>query len=291
MRNELLENRLKNHAMPVPGVPGAEAREVDCLPEGLEGGIDVGGWSVARTGALLQTVPGVGRFLSTGGNRIEFIREKGIEPFMIENHLAASPRAALVHQRGGLPLHASCLVPPGENFAVAVTGYSGAGKSTLAAELMGRGWLLLGDDVTPLYGDSGVVMAWPSQGSLKLWRDACVRLDINPDELRSLPGERDKYLLPADAHVRPMRLGYVALLERGTDAGVIPLEGLARIEALARNTYKPNYLAGLGCVRSHFNLSCKIASEVAMAVLHWSGPVARGADLLTTWCHESARTN
>jgi hypothetical protein len=263
----------------VPGVPGAEVREVAWLPEKLEGTIRVGGFSFARPGALLQCVPMVGRFLITGGQLIEFAREEGADPLEVEQYLSGSARAALVHQRGGLPLHAACLVPPGQDFAVAIAGHSGVGKSTLAAQLVGQGWSLLGDDVTPLYGGSGQVMAWPSKGVLKLWRDACERLEIDAFALQGLPGERDKYLLPIDTPTEPVRLGYVFLLQRWEAAGAVSIEGPTRLAALKTNTYKPNYLAGLGCVESHFRISCQISSEVKMGVLRLSKDVSKGTDL------------
>ena len=271
-------------ALTVPGVPGAEAREVPWLAETLDGAVRAGGYSVARPGALLQTVPQVGRFLSSDGVLIEFVREADADPLAIEQFLSGSARAALIHQRGGLPLHAACLVSPGGDSAVAIAGHSGAGKSTLAAELIGRGWLLLGDDVTPLYGGSGPVMAWPSKGVLKLWRDACEHLSIDPEGLRALPGERDKYIFPVAAQIEPVRLGYVFLLQRGLKASVASVEGPARLAALRTFTYKPNYLAGLKCVESHFRISCQISAEVEMTFLNWEGPASKGADLLAAYC-------
>jgi len=270
----------------VPGVPGAEVREVAWLPEALEGAVRVGGFSFARPGALLQCVPLVGRFLITGGQLIEFFREEGADPLEVEQYLSGSARATLVHQRGGLPLHAACLVPPGQEFAVAIAGYSGVGKSTLAAELIGQGWSLLGDDVTPLYGGSGPVMAWPSKGVLKLWRDACERLEIDAGGLQGLPGERDKYLVPIDTPIEPVRLGYVVLLQRGTPAGSTSIEGPARLATLRTNTYKSNYLAGLECVESHFRISCQVSAEVKMAILKLSQGVSNGTDLLASLCVE-----
>jgi hypothetical protein len=270
----------------VPGVPGAEARGVAWLPEKLEGATRVGGFSFARPGALLQLVPLVGRFLITDGQLIEFVREEGADPLEVEQYLSGSARAALVHQRGGLPLHAACLVPPGLEFAVAIAGYSGVGKSTLAAQLVRRGWTLLGDDVTPLYGGSGPVMAWPSKGVLKLWHDACERLDIDPVELQGVPGERDKYLLPIDTPIEPVRLGYIFLLQRGMPSGVTSIEGPARLAALTANTYKPNYLAGLGCVESHFRTSCQISAKAKMSILTLGQGVLNGTDLLTSLCVE-----
>jgi hypothetical protein len=268
----------------VPGVSGAEVREVPWLAETLEESVRVGSFSIARRNALLQTVPLVGRFLITDGQLIKFVREDAADPLAIEQFLSGSARAALVHQRGGLPLHAACLVPPRKEFAVAIAGQSGAGKSTLAAEMVRRGWLLLGDDVTPLYGGSDPVMAWPSKGVLKLWRDACEHLSIDADSLRAIPGERDKYLLPVPTQIGPVRLGYIFLLERGMEASATSVEGLARLAALRTHTYKPNYLAGLKCVESHFKISCQISAEVEMSVLSWNGPVSKGADLLAFHC-------
>jgi hypothetical protein len=273
--------------MTVPGVPGAEIREVPWLAETLDGAVRAGGYSVARRGALLQTVPQVGRFLTTDGELIEFVRETGADPLAVEQFLSGSARAALIHQRGGLPLHAACLVHPEEEFAVAIAGHSGAGKSTLAAELVGRGWLLLGDDVTPLYGGPGPVMAWPSKGVLKLWRDACEHLSIDADSLTALPGERDKYLFPVAGRIEPFRLGHIFLLQRGIEASVVSVEGPARLAALRTYTYKPNYLAGLECVESHFKISCQISTEVEMAFLNWNGPASEGADLLASHCRRN----
>lgn len=279
-----MDGRVMLESELVPGVPGAEIREVASLPETLEGAVQVGGYSIARPGALLQTVPEVARFLVTEGRLIEFVRESGSDPLAVEQFLYGSARAALVHQRGGLPLHAACLRPPGSHSAVAITGHSGAGKSTLAAELVRRGWTLLGDDVTPLYASAGGVMAWPSKGSIKLWRDACDQFEMDTDTLQALPGERDKYLLPVPVPTEPIPLGHIFLRDRKSSDGVVAMDGPAGLVLLREYTYKPHYLAGLGCVPSHFQISCQIVTKVEIAALRCSGSIRESADLLTISC-------
>jgi len=267
--------------VPVPGVPGAEVREVASLPDTLQDAVRVGGWTMARPGALLQKVPCVAKFLVTDGKLIEMVRDEAANALVVEQYLSGSARAALIHQRGGLPLHAASLVPPGKDFAIAISGPSGAGKSTPAMELVRRGWSLLGDDVTPLYADPGPVMAWPSKTGLKLWRDACDRFVIAAESMTPLPDERDKYLLPVVTQQNPVMLRYIFLLERGDSEDLLPVDGPSRLVALTENTYKPHYLVGMGCIESHFYISCHVSEQAKLSILRWSGSVARTADLLT----------
>ena len=265
---------------PVPGVPGAVWVEVSSLPAALEGGVRVGLHSQARPGALLADVPGVGRFLATDGQLIEFCAAPGADAISVRM-LLGGVRAALVMQRRGLPLHAACLVPPGHGGAVALCGQRGAGKSTMAAELMRRGWRLLGDDLTPVYLEGDRLLAWPSGGGLRLWRDAVEALGLTPERMQRIPGERDKYLVPAEAVDAGVPLEAIFLLDRAGDAGVVPISGPERLATLMEQTYRPRYLQGLGVVADHLTMSCRIAEQVGLFTLSYRGPVGEGAELLS----------
>ncbi len=264
----------------VPGVPGSALVEVSSLPEALDGAVSVGQYSAAKPGALLAVVPGVGRFLALRGERIEFWREPGSDPVSVEQFLYGGVRAALIDQRGGLPLHAACLVSPGSGEAMAVAGQRGAGKSTMTAELVRRGWLLLGDDLTAVYLQEGALMAWPSRGGIRLWRDACDRMDVRTETLVRIPGEREKYIVPAASTTQPAPLTQICVLDRSRAGGLEAISGPRRLATLLEQTYRPRYLKGLGCVENHLALSCQIAEHVTMQTLCYTGPVTDGADLL-----------
>ena len=78
--------------------------------------------------------------------------------------------AALCHQRGLLPLHASAIVTRGGIAAFA--GHRGAGKSTTAALLSLLGYELVTDDVLPVsFNQNSVPGAWPYLRRLKLQSD------------------------------------------------------------------------------------------------------------------------
>ncbi len=127
---------------PVAGIPDAIVRSVAELPDHLPGAERAGMYAQATPGQLLQMVPGMARYLARDGMTIDVAAEQCADEGAVDVFLNGAVRAALIHQRGELPLHAATLVPPGGNGAVAICGPSGIGKSTLAAALSRRGWLL-----------------------------------------------------------------------------------------------------------------------------------------------------
>lgn len=265
---------------PVPGVPGAEIHQVNALPATLEGAKRVAPFSVARPGALLRTMPGVGSFLARDGQVIEVCPEEGADPVAVHQFLYGAVRAALIYQRGGFALHGACLVPPGRQNAIAIAGVSGAGKSTLAGELLRRGWSLLGDDLTAIYHQPEGLMAWPSRPGIKLWRDTCETLDIALNGLARLPGERDKYIVPAETRSDPATLEAIYFLDRSRREGIVPVTGPDRLAVLTESSYRPHYLAALGCMQGHLELTCALSDRVHLAWLRHTGTVFACADLL-----------
>ncbi len=264
----------------VPGVPGAEIHEVDSLPDTLEGAVHVPPFSMAKPGALLRIMPGIGKFLVRDGLIIEVCPERGADPIEVSQFLYGVVRAALIYQRGGFALHGACLAPPGGRDAIAIAGRSGAGKSTLAGELARRGWSLLSDDLTAIYQQPEGLMAWPSGAGIKLWRDACENLEIDLSGLARLSGERDKYTLPVETQREPAMLRAIFVLDRSRSGGLVQIEGPARLAALTENSFRPKFLAALGCMQSYFELTCVLSDRIQLAHLRHSGSVSSCADLL-----------
>jgi hypothetical protein len=126
--------------------------------------------SVDRDGSVLIRVAAAGRFLVRGGNSITVDAAPSAAPVEIEAFLMGPVAGALLHQRGTLPLHASCVETGGA--AIALTGSVGRGKSTLAAALVRRGARLMSDDICPIiFSDGGVPFAVPGSTGLRLRSD------------------------------------------------------------------------------------------------------------------------
>jgi len=257
------------------GIAGVTVRRVPHLPATLEGGVRVGPYSAARPGRLLRVVPGVGRFLAEGGDRLEYWLEPGADEGAAEALLKGGVLGALIHQRGELPLHATTLVSPERNFAVALAGDSGSGKSTTAYELVRRGWMLLGDDLTRVTIGGGAALAWPGRSRLRLLDDACASFGIDTATLDPAPNWPGKYRLELERWDRPVPLGAVVVLERSAAAPLLDLVGgAAAVGLVAGETYRPHYVSALGQSRRHFEL---VAATAASArVLHCRGRASVG---------------
>lgn len=239
---------------PMPGVEGARVQEVSRLPALLPGAVRVAPYSVARPGAVLRCVPGLARFLARDGTLVEVACEPKADRREVESLLAGPLAAALIHQRGELPLHGAALVAPTSGNAVVIVGRQGSGKSTLAYELVQIGWSLLSDDLVRLTSDAGVVLAWPGRIGVKLCRDACERVSLPLDALKRVSGEREKYLVPITPQRDPVPVRLIVALDRNAAAACTEIKGAAALALLTEHTHRLAYVSALGQTRSHLRM-------------------------------------
>ena len=92
--------------------PGMAVRFVTRLPDRLSGSRRAGLCAEAIPGKLLLKIPGVARYLVYDGSNIDIAPERDADECDVQMFLAGAARAALIHQRGELPLHAAAIVPP-----------------------------------------------------------------------------------------------------------------------------------------------------------------------------------
>jgi hypothetical protein len=253
---------------PVAGIPDAIVRAVDKLPDHLPGAERAGMYAEAKPGQLLQRMPGIASYLARDGATIDVAAEQGADAGAVDLFLNGTARAALIHQRGELPLHAATLVPPRGNGAVAFCGPSGIGKSTLAAELSRRGWLLIADDTTRLTFDGTQAIAWRGRGTIKLWRDACQNLGRSTAGLERVREGMEKFFVPVPSARETTALAMVLELT-STTSGVTPVFGIQRIALLSEHTVRPRQIKPLGQLVHHLRIVAQIAQ--ATGIFHLGG--------------------
>jgi len=271
-----------NFAGAVDGVPDATIRQVESLPEHLEGAIQFAPHAQALPGALLLDIPGVARFLVRDGVTIDVAIARGASPWDVRIYLHGSVRSALIHQRGEMPLHAASLMPPDAQGAIAICGPSGAGKSTLALELTLRGWKLVADDMTRITVNEGRATAWPTAGSIKLWRDTCDAKGIFTAPLQRVRAGLEKLFVPVAGVCGPVPVTAIVALRLAEAAGLHTLPMPETLALLSENCCRPRQIRPLGRLAEHLAIVARVASACPVAELRGArdAPVEVLADMV-----------
>jgi hypothetical protein len=233
------------------------------VPDSLPGAIRSMPSAQTTPDAVLLEISGVGRFYVRAGKEIWVEPESAAKAEDLRLFLLGSAFGAIYFQRGDFPLHASVVVINGA--AVAFAGDPGAGKSTLAAWLNGQGYPLLCDDVCVVrFDDDDRPMAYPAFPRLKLWTDALSAFDIDRKGLQRDYSRADKYHLSASGAFRaePAPLRHINLLKFSDDLAAPHIEDIKPAHAvplLRDNTYRFQYISGLGLTERHFLDCVKLA--------------------------------
>ncbi|MBI2865665.1 MAG: sulfotransferase domain-containing protein [Chloroflexi bacterium] len=226
----------------------------------------------ARPDAFLLSLPGVGRFFVRDGREVCIQPENAVPKDVISLHLLHTVLAALLHQRGQLPLHACGVLVDGG--CVAFLGHSSAGKSTLAARLHERGYPVLCDDICAVACTEGVVAVYPGIQRLQLWSDAIQALGLSAEVATPTHPEAARYGFPVDAPLLdqpyPLRRIYVLREARVEPEGFTRLRRVKAFETLLTLTHGQRYMPTLVGKEAHFGRYAGIARSVP--VFEWWRP-------------------
>ena len=212
---------------------------------------------------------GQGCFYITNG---DFIQVDPL-PGHTEAHLAVfimgSSMGAILHQRGYLPIHGSCITDGKRS--ILLTGDSGAGKSTLAAEFLSRGWKLVTDDVCCVSSFDSTPMVQSSYPSQKLWQDALDRYERPKSDIHSLytTDSREKFGVDVSRFFfdgcAPLSM-VIRLLPIKGPCILQPMEGVMKVDQLMRNTYRSQIIEQRNLQR-HFQRCVTLSTKIPMAVV------------------------
>jgi hypothetical protein len=216
--------------------------------------------------ALLLRVAGVARYLVREGREILIDPDGAASAHDVRVYLLGTCLGALLHQRGFLVLHASGIATA--QGCALFAGSSGAGKSTLLAELMGRGYKMVVDDVCAVRFDGGgKPIVVPSYPRTRLWADAAERFAIDTSVLpRTRPTwnkfERQVAHQFSDREAPLTHLFHLTGAHAGPEYTVERLGPIDAFTTLLANTYRGVLLDGLNRRGSHFQLASRAASAI-----------------------------
>jgi hypothetical protein len=281
--------------LPLPGLaPGASgAADVRIgwgrVPAGLQGRPFQGFKFEAVPGQLLIRTLRIADILVQSGRTMAIQPRPDAREGEIRMLVLGWGLAALLLQRGLLPLHGSAL-DTGSG-CVLFCGRSGAGKSTLAAACLDRGLGLLDDNLAVVRLEAGRAAVHPGVPEIRLCPDAVARLGRPAGMARAdSPGE-EKVLLDARGQFcrGPVPLRGIYVLERGegprTEVAALGPAGAAA--ALWRHVFRRPFVAGLDAAAPLFATILHLARSVPVRRVRWAGalppPQAMAAQLEQDW--------
>jgi len=177
-------------------------------------------------------------FRINGTDEVTFDPEEGIDESMLSFAFHGPVMAMLLHLRGRLVLHASCVSVNGQG--VAFLGHKMAGKSTTAGAFLRAGHTLVSDDLVglDLLSQGGASVA-PAFGQIKLTPEASEALRLEAEVLSA--GERammmkQQHRLADKLVTSDVPMAAICILERGSEAKLTRLsEGEALPELLVHS--------------------------------------------------------
>jgi hypothetical protein len=219
-------------------------------------------------GRALLNVDGVASYEMFGGDSIVVTPGTSASERNVRLYLLGSAFAAILHQRGMLPLHSNAIVI--DDKAVAFLGHPGAGKSTLAAWFHDQGHSVLSDDVCVVQtGEQGRAFAYAGVPRLRLWRDALEASGRTVDVQEQAFDDWEKYnVRTANEAIdeRPLSHLYVLSSNKTPESGELAtrLSGSRAVQTLVENTYRGAYVKLMGCTNRHLNQCVSLAQNLAI---------------------------
>lgn len=251
------------------GADGADVRiRLGAAPASLpDGRWCDDGYAVRGEEALLH-VPSVGRYWARRGADVTVAPDAPADDEQIATYLLGSGLAAILHQRGLFPLHASAFERGGT--CIGFLGDSGCGKSTLAAMLLRRGFRLVSDDVLVTRVDAGgAVLASPGVPIVKLYDAAAEAAGMTGSQWAKLPrAAAPKQRIDARATyvrepVRLKRLYVLRWLEPATATPELaPLSAFRSVVALRQHVYRESLVEAMDREASFFSFAARLLAEV-----------------------------
>jgi len=213
---------------------------------------------------FLFCLPGVGRFVVQDGRNVCVQPEGAAPEEMLGLHLAHSGLAAVLHQRGKRPLHASAALVDGG--CVAFLGRSMAGKSTIAAALNQRGYQVVCDDICPVSFSGGIASASPGTGRFELWADSARALGLDTFKAARAQPEGERYCFASEFTAFeppiPLRRLYILHQSRRKAPGIRRQTGIEAFQCLFGYTYFAPHIAGFDNETNVFLATAGIARTV-----------------------------
>jgi hypothetical protein len=236
------------------------------VPETLTGDFVSGRKFFAKPHHLLINTDTIAKIKISYGSRIVVEPRPGAEENEVRLLLLGWGLGGLLQQRDLLPLHGAAVKVGDESLIFCANAQ--VGKSTLTAAFVQEGYFFLDDNIIAIQGDGDHFRVIPGYPQILLWEDALEQLDIQPDVLRPVRPNRQKYALDFREMFcnTPIPVGAVYVLSRTNtpELSIDTLQGSQKYKALYGKVFCCNFAGGMGKGDFIFNSLINLINHVVV---------------------------
>lgn len=217
-------------------------------------------------GRYVLNVKGIAAYVVEFGNQINIHLYDGADPGAVRLYCLSNAFAALLYQRGKIPLHASGIkIPSGTALFM---GDSGAGKSSLLLKLGTMGWNIFTDDVcVPVQSGIGKdLLVHSSYPMIKCWPDTLEKIKLDATSAHRLRLGSDKlgFYFKGQFDLRPLKPQFVFLIEKSNvvDQFVVRrLSGKELFSRMSMQVYRNEHLDSVDKKAVMFDVLTQLAKQ------------------------------
>lgn len=263
------------------------------VPDALNGdNVVIRGNTISNNDEYILEIKNTVRYYAGYGKTVIAEPSKGTDEKSIRLFLLGTVMAAILYQRGRIPLHASAIERNGK--LTLFTGKSGAGKSTILATLATRGYTIFTDDICVVQHDVATnrLLGVASYPMLKLWEDSLIKIgsdSFNRDFKIRPHMLKYGHFFHDDFQTEGLPIEKVFILYTSNDAGAElthnQLDTLQAFKQLERQAYRYRFATSTPSRPQHFSVMSKLAGSVPVIVTkrpHSGTTVTEFADLIET---------
>jgi len=214
---------------------------------------------------FILKVDNIAKYRVQNGNSIIIEKEINASNDEVRLFMYGSAFAALFHQRGMMPLHASTVF--NSDGAYAFAGNSGAGKSSISFSLIETGnFKLVSDDITIINYKNDNITVQPGMPHIKLWADVLEHTKKDISKLKNIRSEIQKYRYPVEDNFssNPVQLKALFFLssQHQPEIKINQVTGTEKFNLLQNNIFRSQFITGKLMQEKYFKLTAAVLQKI-----------------------------
>ncbi len=209
-------------------------------------------------------LPTVGRITVKNGDTLYIQQAQSASDEDIVCFILGHALAALLVQRDYIPLYGN-VIAYDDQHAFALLGNGPCSKSTFSWHCQQAGLSVISDGIIAAKADQQNIQVYPGVPTLRLWWDACKKIELDTEQLKPVRSQLKQYYYPTmPCQQSQYQLTHALVLHstRVNEAEIKITEGLEAFRMLQNHLYGGAWVKGMKKLPAQFQQLTQMAQQV-----------------------------